>query len=271
MSQLEPRLGEGQLELLGVLKKPLRDLAIAGIKLERQIGGKHHRRMAHSLEVGIRHCARRRTVLGLPLQRARRTARLLPLIGKQVGQIHHRPLGRCRGPRTFKAGGHGVFGITFTAGVLPAEALLNDRLTGRLGTDTVTGLVRTMGLTKRVTACNQCNRLFIIHRHATKGLADIMCGEHRVGITIGAFRVYIDQTHLHRCETVAKLTALGIALIGQHLCLGTPVDPLRLPIVRAAACKTKGFKAHIFHGHVTGEHHKVCPGDLVAILLLDRP
>ena len=227
--------------------------------------------MAHALEVGIGHCARRRTVLGLPLQRARRTAGLLPLIGKQVSQIHHRPLGRCRGPRTFKAGGHGVFGITFTAGVLPAKALLNDRLTGRLGTDTITGLVRTMGLTKRVTARNQRDCFFVIHRHTTKGLADIMGREHRIGVAVGAFGVHINQTHLYRCEPITKLTTLGITLIGQHLCLGTPVDPLGLPIVRATTCKTEGFEAHVFHRHIAGEDHEVCPGDLVAILLLDRP
>ena len=196
---------------------------------------------------------------------------MLPLEGKQVGQIHHRPLGGCCGPRPLEPGCDGVFSVTFTAGVLPAEALLNDRLTGRLRTNTITGLVRTMGLTKRVTARNQCDRLFVIHRHATKGLANIMCGEHRVGIAIGAFRVHINQTHLHRGEAIAKLAALGIALIGQHLCLGTPVDPLGLPIVRAAACKTKGFEAHVLHGHIAGEDHEVCPGDLVAVLLLDRP
>ena len=128
-----------------------------------------------------------------------------------------------------------------------------------------------MGLTKRVTARNQCDRLFVIHRHATKGLADIMCGEHRVGIAVGAFGVHINQTHLYRGEAVTKLATFGIALIGQHLCLGTPVDPLGLPIVRAAARKTKGFEAHVFHGHITGEDHQVCPGDLIAILLLDRP
>ena len=227
--------------------------------------------MAHSIEMGIGHRARRRAVLGLPLKRARRTAGLLPLIGEQVGQIHHRPLGRRRGPRTLKAGGHGVLSITFTAGVFPAEALLNDRLTGRLRTYTITGLVCSVGLTKRVTARNQCDRLFVIHRHATKGLADIMCGEHWVGIAVGAFWVNVNQTHLYRCEAITKLTTLGIALIGKHLCLGTPVDPLGLPIVRAAACKTKGFETHVFHGHITGEHHEISPGDLVAVLLLDRP
>jgi len=52
----------------------------------------------------------------------------------------------------------------------------------------------------------------------------------------------------------------------------TPVHVfVRLPHIGAAAREAKGLEAHGFQGDVTREHDQVGPGDLVAILLLDRP
>ena len=41
--------------------------------------------------------------------------------------------------------------------------------------------------------------------------------------------------------------------------------------VRAPAAKTERLKAHRLEGDVAGENHKVGPGDLPAVFLLDRP
>ena len=54
--------------------------------------------------------------------------------------------------------------------------------------------------------------------------------------------------------------------------LGAPVDVLiRLPDVLATAAETEGLEAHRFERDVAGEDHQVGPGNLAAILLLDRP
>src|SRR5262249_58725597 len=53
--------------------------------------------------------------------------------------------------------------------------------------------------------------------------------------------------------------------------LGTPVELLGLPDVGAAAGETEGLEAHRVERDVAGENHQVGPGELAAVLLLDRP
>ena len=54
--------------------------------------------------------------------------------------------------------------------------------------------------------------------------------------------------------------------------LGTPVDVLiRLPDVLAPAAETERLEAHRLQGDVPREDHQVGPGNLPAVLLLDRP
>ena len=67
--------------------------------------------------------------------------------------------------------------------------------------------------------------------------------------------------------------AAGVAVLGaQPLALGAPVDVLlRLPVVRAAEREAGGLEAHGLHRAVAGENDQVRPGQLLAVLLLDRP
>ena len=54
--------------------------------------------------------------------------------------------------------------------------------------------------------------------------------------------------------------------------LPAPIDVLiRLPDVLATAAETEGLESHRFERDVAGEDHQVGPGNLAAILLLDRP
>ena len=58
----------------------------------------------------------------------------------------------------------------------------------------------------------------------------------------------------------------------QPLGFPAPVDVLiRLPDVLAAAAEAEGLEAHRLQRDVAGEDHEVGPGDLAAVLLLDRP
>ena len=56
--------------------------------------------------------------------------------------------------------------------VLPAQALLLDAGAFRLGADQCR-VARAVGFAKGVSASDQRDRFFIVHRHAGKGLADI--------------------------------------------------------------------------------------------------
>ena len=44
-----------------------------------------------------------------------------------------------------------------------------------------------------------------------------------------------------------------------------------MPDVLASSCKTEGLEAHGLIGHIARENEEVCPGNLVAVFLLDGP
>ena len=69
------------------------------------------------------------------------------------------------------------------------------------------------------------------------------------------------------------LGTVGVANVAaQPGLFGAPVDVLiRLPDVLATAAETEGLEAHRFQGDVAREDHQVGPGNLAAVLLLDRP
>ena len=129
-----------------------------------------------------------------------------------------------------------------------------------------------MGFAEGVTAGNERDGFFVVHRHAGERFPDISRRGDRIGLSIRPFRIHIDQTHLHRAERILKITVTGVALVREPRALGSPIDFLfGLPHVGPTAAKTEGLEAHGFEGDVAGENHQVGPGNFPAILLLDRP
>ena len=128
-----------------------------------------------------------------------------------------------------------------------------------------------MGLSKGVAASNEGHCLLVVHRHPTEGLADVPRRGQRIRLAIRAFRVDVDQSHLHRRQRVLQLPVAAVALIGQPLLLRTPVDNVRNPLVDAAAGEPVGLEAHRLERDVAGQHHQVSPGELLPVLLLDWP
>src|SRR5580704_9220312 len=123
-----------------------------------------------------------------------------------------------------------------------------------------------------MSAGNERNRLLVIHRHAGESLADIPCRGQWIRLSIRAFRIHIDETHLYGSERLLKITVAAVALVRQPLALRPPENVLfGLPHVLAPAAKTERLKAHRIEGDVAGENHEVGPGDFPPILLLDRP
>ena len=121
-------------------------------------------------------------------------------------------------------------------------------------------------------ACDEGDGLLIVHRHAGEGLPHIAAGGHRIGYAVGPLRVDVDESHLHGGQGVFKVALAGIALVTEPLGLGSPVDVvLRFPDILPPAGKTEGLQPHRLEGAVAREDHQVGPGDLLPVLLLDRP
>jgi hypothetical protein len=72
-----------------------------------------------------------------------------------------------------------------------------------------------MRLAEGVSAGDQGNRLLVVHRHARERLANVPRRSDRIGLAVGAFRIHVDQAHLHRAERIVELTVAAVALVSQ--------------------------------------------------------
>ena len=120
--------------------------------------------------VGHRTCTR--VALGLPLPRASGTLRYLPVIFEQGFEIAVVPLRRSGGPCAFDTASNRIGADTRVEGVLLAEAPIDDGGTPRIGTY-VRRLARTVTFAERVPTGGERDCLLVVHRHPTKGFANI--------------------------------------------------------------------------------------------------
>src|SRR6185312_10623860 len=95
---------------------------------------------------------------------------------------------------------------------LPAEALVLERAGFRLRADQrrIAGAV---GLAEGMAAGDQRDGLFIVHRHAEKGFADVLRRRDRVRIAIRPRRIDVDQAHLHGAQGLCELALAAVALV----------------------------------------------------------
>ena len=211
-------------------------------------------------------------LLGCPLPGTGRALGQFPFVVKQHLQITVVPLGRGRCPGAFQAAADLITADTAAVGVLPAETLLLDRRRFRFRTDQgrITGAV---ALAESVSTGGQRHRLLVVHGHAGEGLPYIPARGDGIGLAVGAFRIHVDQPHLHRGKWVFQLVVVaGVTLVIQPTLLVTPVDVLlRLPDILAPGGETEGLEAHGLKRHVTGQDQQIGPGDAATILLLNRP
>ena len=125
--ELEPRARERVGELVRVLHEAPRDLLVRRIEPEREVGRQHGRRDALRRVVGVRDRARARVALRLPLMRAGRALRQLPLVAEEVLEEVAAPLRRRGGPRDLEAARDRVDAHARVEAALPAEALRLER------------------------------------------------------------------------------------------------------------------------------------------------
>ena len=207
-----------------------------------------------------------------PLLRAGGAPGELPVVLEQQVEVAVVPTDRIGRPGTFEAAGDRVVTHATAERALPPEALLRHRSALGLGADVLVGVARTVGLAERVATCDQRDRLLVVHRHPGERLTDVACRRHRIGVAVGALRVDVDQTHLDRAEGIRELAVAAVALIIEPHPLRAPVHVLlRRPDVLATAAEAERREAHRLQRPVPGEDQQVGPGDLPAVLLLDRP
>ena len=145
-------------------------------------------------------------------------------------------------------------------GVSPAEALLLQVGPLRLAPDVAVHGGRAMGLPEGVASGDECYGLGVVHCHPRECLPDVLGGRQRVGSSIGAFGIHIDQAHLHGAERVGEVPVAAVALIVQPYGLGSPIDVLLgFPDVLAPAAESEGPKTHRLQGDVPGKDHEVGP------------
>src|SRR5580704_13446751 len=123
-----------------------------------------------------------------PLMRTGRTLGQFPFVLEEVGEEVVAPLRRRRGPSNFEAAADSVGTMTFAKFILPSETLILDVGAFWFVAYILSGNARAMGFAEGVTAGNEGDGFFVIHRHAGEGLPDIACRGQRVGLSIRTFR-----------------------------------------------------------------------------------
>ncbi len=103
------------------------------------------------------------------------------------------------------------------------------------GADVLIGIGRAVRFAEGVSASNQGDGLFIIHRHAAESIANVSGGGEWIRFTIGAFRIHINEAHLHRTEWIFELSISTVAFIRKPFTFRSPIDIFtRLPDVGSA-------------------------------------
>ena len=242
VGQLIPafRKGLGQFVRIGV--EMAADRGIGRVIAQREVAGQHRGRVGHAGAVRVGHGAG--VFLGRPLIGARRAFGQLPLIAEPVVEKGVAPPGRGLAPGHFQPAADGVGALAGAKAGFPAKAQLLDRRGLGRGADQG-GVARAMRFAKRVPARDQRDGFVIIHRDACESFADVAGAGHRIGHAVGAFRVHIDQPHLHRGQRVFQIALAGVALIAQPLAFRAPVNVLlAFPHIRAATGKAHRAQAH---------------------------
>ena len=72
-----------------------------------------------------------------------------------------------------------------------------------------------MRLAEGVAAGDQRDGLLVVHRHAAEGLADVLRGREGIGVAVRAFRVDVDQAHLHGAERLGELAVAAVAFVAE--------------------------------------------------------
>ena len=139
----------------------------------------------------------------MPDMRTGRAFGQFPFIAKKKIEIAIIPFCWMRCPRTFDTAGDGIASLARSMAADPAKTHFFNGGAFRLGTNK-TGITRSMRLAKSMATGNKGNGFFVIHCHPAKSFTNISCAGKRIWIAVWAFRIDIDQTHLHGGKRVGQ-------------------------------------------------------------------
>ena len=253
-----------------MLQESLGDLRVCRVLAHGEVSGQHHRRVANVRVVGIRYGRDCSGVLGRVLPLAGRALDQFPFVAIEVLEKAMVPGRRIVGPGAFDTAGDRVRGHARAVTAVPADPLVLDAGTLWICSD-VSFRASAVRFAERVSANNQRDRLFIVHRHAHEGAADVLGGPGRVGLATGTFGVDVDQAHVVGAELLVEHAVAVMSFVSQPLLLNAPVSFVCFPRVWTAKSKAERLEAHRFKCAVAREDQEIGPGQLLAVLLLDRP
>ena len=79
-----------------------------------------------------------------------------------------------------------------------------------------------MRLAEGVTASDERDGFFVIHRHAGEGFADVARRGDGIGIAVRAFGIDVNQAHLHGAERIFEIAFAGITLVDRARLFSVP-------------------------------------------------
>ena len=141
----------------------------------------------------------------MPDMRTSRTFHQLPLITEQQVKITIIPLCWIGCPGTLDTTGDGVAAFARAIAAEPAKTHIFDIRTFWFGTNQ-RRITSAMSLAKGMATSHQRHGFFVIHRHPGKCFTHIMRTGQWIWIAIRAFRVHIDQAHLHSRQRMLQIT-----------------------------------------------------------------
>src|ERR1700730_10599777 len=205
-------------------------------------------------------CIRRRavacTMFRRPLVRPRWALGQFPFEAKQVVEEVVTPLSRCLRPNDFQTAADGVSTRTFSKLILPPEALVLNVGTFWFSPHVVSGNGSAVGFAECMSAGDQCDCFFVVHSHALERFANVPGRCDRIRLSIGPFRVHVNQAHLNRAKRTLQITIAAVALVRKPRAFRPPIHLFGLPYIRTSATETKCLEAHRFKGDVAGENHQ---------------
>src|SRR5262249_13095131 len=143
-------------------------------------------------------------------------------------------LRRRRGPDAFQPARNRIAANAGVVPTLPTKALKLDagpfRFTPHVGRG-----ASAVRLAERVPAGDQRDGLFVVHRHATEGLANIPGRGDGIRRAVRPLRIHVDETHLHGAKRVGQLTITAVALVAKPGLLPSPVRLVGFPDILASA------------------------------------
>src|SRR5690606_11540192 len=230
------------------------------IESQRKVRGKHSGCVTFFRIACIWNGACSGAILWFPLLCACGTLGEVPFKAKQVFKKGAAPFGRCSCPGAFQSTGNCICAVSFSKCIFPAKALFFDSGGSRFCAYILLRIGSAVCFTEAVSSGNKGNGFFVVHGHATERFPYIAGSGNWVRFSVGAFRIYIDKTHLHSTQRIFQLTVTGVAVVGKPLGFRSPVYIfLWFPCIFTSTCKAKGLEAHRLEGAIASKDQQVCP------------